>query len=261
MILGADIGNYYTKTSERISFISKVSKSITNSCEVSENEDFDTEYRKAYKKNYLYLLELALDKSSLSKNIKLVTGLPITQYKEDKEYLINKIITSKLVKDVEVVPEGILCMQEEGIIVDIGGRTTDIALILNEGGTRAIKKPYSMPLGMLNVETDFTNSINSMYGLNLTREDNDRIVREGLFINGEMQEISYESYKNYVNKVTNLLQLNYPLKTHKVFLSGGGAERLFKPFQNRIPQVEIIKDSFFANAYAFYNYGRSIWDV
>lgn len=261
MILGIDVGNYYTKTSERISFISKVSKSITNSCELAKNKDFDMEFRKAYKENYLYLLELAINRSSSTKGIKLVTGLPITQYKEDKEYLINKIISSKLVEDVEVVPEGVLCMKEEGIIVDIGGRTTDIALILNEGGTRAIKNPYSMPLGMLNVENSFINDINSMYGLNLTAEDNDRILKEGLFIYGKEKEVNYNAYKEYVDKVFNLLQLNYPLKTHKVFLSGGGSKRLFRPFQNRIPQVDIIQDPFFANAYTFYNYGRSLWNV
>ncbi|HEY8804806.1 MAG TPA: hypothetical protein VIM42_06820 [Clostridium sp.] len=38
-----------------------------------------------------------------------------------------------------------------GIIVDIGGRTTDIALLEN----RKAKKPYSLPIGTLNLYWDF----------------------------------------------------------------------------------------------------------
>ena len=42
-------------------------------------------------------------------------------------------------------------------------------------------------------------------------------------------------------------------------LVGGGAIKLFKAFKNRIPQCEMVQNSFFANAIAFERIGRRIW--
>lgn len=271
MILGVDIGNYYTKSSNRVSFLSKVSKksgileneaiSLGNEVRYLGEGEVDTEYRKAYKENLMYLLLGAIQKSTTDQHNKVVVGLPLIQYREDKEYLNNRIIQSGIVDDVEVVPEGIVAVSTdfEGIVIDIGGRTTDIALIINEDNRRKIKQPYSLPKGMLNLENEFINCINNKHGLDLLQRDATRILKSGLFIYGEQKEFSIDMYKDFVESIVKIVQVDYSLKTNNLMLVGGGAEILFNPFKKRIPQAELVGNSFFANALAYEQIGREIW--
>lgn len=271
MVLGVDLGNYYTKSSKGISFLSKVSFNggIENKDFINVNNkkiylgegEFDTEYRKAYRENLVYLLQGAIEKSTTDKRNKVVVGLPLSQYKEDKEYLINRIIQSKLVDDVEILPEGVMAVPSnyEGILIDIGGRTTDICLLIIEGNKRRIKQPISLPLGIQNLENDFINSINSTYGLDLKAEDSNRILTKGLFIYGERKKVNLDSFKGFVENIVRRVQVDYSLKTNDVVLIGGGAEKLYTPFKNRIPQAYLVKNSFMANAIAYGEYAKEIF--
>lgn len=271
MILGVDLGNYYTKSSKGIYFLSKVSRIPSIESKdfiVSDNSkiylgegEFDTEYRKAYRVNLLYLLQGAIERTTNDKNNKLVVGLPLSQYKEDKEHLINRILQSRLVNDVEVVPEGILTVPAnyEGIIIDIGGRTTDICLLKFESNKRRIKKPMSLPTGVMNLESDFINYLNNLYGLDLKPSDSERILKNGLYIYGERKEISLDIFKEFVEIIVRRVQVDYSLKTNNVVLIGGGAEKLFNAFKNRIPQSYLVKEPFMANAIAYERYGREIF--
>ncbi len=271
MILGVDLGNYYTKSSKGISFLSKVSFNggIENKDFVTVDNkkiylgegEFDTEYRKAYRSNLIYLLQGAIERSTADKNNKVVVGLPLSQFKEDKDYLINRIMQSRLVLDVEVVPEGVMVVPNnyEGILIDIGGRTTDICLIVIEGNKRRIKQAISLPLGIQNLENDFINSLNSMYGLDLKQEDSNRIITKGLFIYGERKKVNMDSFKDFVENIVRRVQVDYSLKTNNVVLVGGGAEKLFTPFKNRIPQAYLVKEPFLANALAYEKYGREVF--
>lgn len=271
MILGVDLGNYYTKSSKGVSFLSKVSfiggienkdfiKTDNKKIYLGEGE-FDTEYRKAYRGNLINLLQGAIEKSSTDRNNKVVVGLPLSQYKEDKEYLINRILQSKLVTDVEVVPEGVMTVPAnyEGIIIDIGGRTTDICLLEIEGNKRRIKRPTSLPTGVMNLESDFVNYINSSYGLDLKQDDAQRIIRNGLTIYGEKKEVSMDIFKEFVESIVRNVQVDYSLKTNNVVLIGGGADKLYTAFKNRIPQAYLVRDPFMANALAYEKYGREIF--
>lgn len=271
MILGIDVGNYYTKTSTGVSFMSKVANvpGILTNTPVTIKEktmylgegEIDTEYRKAYKESYLYLLLGAIQRSTTDKDNKLVVGLPLSQYKSDKGYLINMILQSGIAKDVEVQPEGAIAVEPTytGIVVDIGGGTTDICLIKREGMKRKIEQPYSIPKGILNLESEFINQVNSKYGLDLQPIDSDRIIQEGLFIYGEPKEISMEVYKTFVESLVRRIQVDYSLKTNNITLVGGGANKLYKAFKKRIPQTQLIQDSFFANAKAYEKVGRCLW--
>ncbi|MSR92751.1 ParM/StbA family protein [Clostridiaceae bacterium WCA-383-APC-5B] len=222
---------------------------------------FDTEIRKAYKESYLYLLKTAVQKSTLDKNTNAVVGLPLMQYKEDKQYLINRILQSGILQDVDVLPEGIMTVDAdyEGIVIDIGGGTTDICLLQFEGNRRKTLMPYSIPNGILSLESDFVNYINSKFGLDLLPADADRILRSGLYINGEQQYFNLDVYREFIENLISRIRIEYSLKTNKVILVGGGASRLYNSFKKRVPQAEIINNSFFANAVAFEDYGRSIW--
>lgn len=271
MILGIDIGNYYTKVNNDINFISKVGNApgilVNEPVEINGKTmylgegEFDTEYRKAYKETYLYLLKGAILKATHDKDNKVVVGLPLSQYKSDKEYLINRILQSGLVKDVDVQPEGVVSapIEYEGIFIDIGGGTTDICLVYREVNKRKIKQPYSLPKGILNLESEFINYINSKYGLDLLPIDADRIIKNGLFVYGEQKKFTMDIYKDFVEGIVRRVQIDYSLKTNNLLISGGGAIKLYKAFKNRIPQTNIIPNSFYANAIAFEGIGRRIW--
>ncbi|MGL5085131.1 MAG: ParM/StbA family protein [Clostridium sp.] len=287
MIIGSDLGFYVSKTHLGVSFLSKVSKVggieetgdtlILDGCKYYLGEgEFETEYKKAYKGNLITLLYGSLALTSDDVHNKIVVGLPLSQYKEDKDYLRNRILQNSdkrviindvskriIIDDVEIVPESVASVpvEFEGIVIDIGGRTTDIALIVNESGRRKIKTPYSLPQGVLNLESQYINLINSKLGLDLMPIDANRILENGLKIYGEKQDISFaiQVFKDFVNGLVNRIQIDYPVKTYPVLLVGGGAEMLYKPIKNRIPNVELIKDSFLANAIGYNKIGRSIW--
>lgn len=287
MILGIDLGNYATKSSRGISFLSKVSKDGGFE-ETGENilidgikyylgeGDFDTEYRKAYKSNVLPLLYGAIALSTNDKSNCIVLGLPLSQYREDREYLTNLVLQNSkkeieingairrvVIEDVEIVPEGVSAADEdfEGIIIDIGGRTTDICLIQLEGSKRKVRKPYSIPKGVLNLESDYINILNKRYGLDLLPGDAKRILREGLNIYGEPQKIDFamEVYKTFVDALISQVQVDYPVKTYNIMLVGGGAELLYKPIKKRLPNAELIENSFWGNARGYERIGRDIW--
>ena len=156
----------------------------------------------------------------------MVVGLPLIQYQEDKEYLINRILQSKLVDDVEVVPEGVLTVpgEYEGMVIDIGGRTTDICMLVNENGIRKVRKPISIPKGALNLENEFINRINKTYGLDLTQLDAERIIKNGLFIYGKQQPVDIEIFKDFVEDIVRKIQIDYSIKTNNVVIVGGGSE-------------------------------------
>lgn len=287
MILGVDVGSYSVKSSKGVTFLSKLTKHggfeensdyiIIDSDKWYLGEgDFDTEYRKAYRKSYINLMYAAIALSTDEAYNNVVVGLPLSQYKEDRDYLRNIILQNSnknlvindvskqiVIKDLEVVPEGIAAVNDnfEGIVIDIGGRTTDICLITNEFNKRKINKPYSLPLGVLNLENDFISIINNTYALDLFPEDTQRILNKGLKIYGEEKEIDFamEVYKKFVNKVISILQVDYPIRTHNIALIGGGAEILQKPFIKRLPNAELMRDGYFSNAIGYEFIGKEIW--
>lgn len=284
MILGVDLGNHSTKTSKSVLFTSKVAQrdnildgSITLTTDKGtfymEEGEYNTEYRKLKKENIkeMFLAAVALSTDEVTNQI--VCGLPLSQYKEDKEAFKNLLMKDRIQKivlngnerkliidDVSIYPEGVGALVNKdfsGVVVDIGGRTTDIALLEN----KKVKKPFSLPIGTLNLYSDFIKEINSKYALDLKSDDAPRIIKDGLKIYGEKKEIGFamDIFKSYVENITNELQVSYSIKTLDVMLVGGGATMLYKPFKNRIPNVELIENSVFANAIGFKKVGEKIW--
>lgn len=287
MIIGVDLGNFAVKTSKGVSFLAKVSnnKSLNENSDILELEskayyleegNFDTEYRKAYKNSLIPLLFAAIGLSTDDVTNEIVCGLPLSQYQEDKEYLRNLILQNSnktitingarkkiLIDDVEIVPEGVAAVPDEfeGIVLDIGGRTTDVCLLINEGCKRKIKKPYSLAKGVLNLQGDFIKVINNKFGLDLNLEDTERILRNGLKIYGEQQNIDFATsvYRTFIEDVISQIRVDYSVKTYDIALVGGGAEMLYKIIQSILPNVQLIKNSFFANALGYERIGENIW--
>jgi len=102
MILGIDVGNYATKTSNGIIFQSKVSKVgniLGGDLEIKVNGktlyvgtgEFEAEFNKAMKQNFINLLYAAIALCSEDESNQIVVGLPIGQYKDYKDILRSRI--------------------------------------------------------------------------------------------------------------------------------------------------------------------------
>lgn len=288
MILGVDLGSYSVKTSEKISFLSKVSeidnfseegKILYNGNEIYVGEgEFSTDWNKSNKKNTLPLLFYSIYKSTNDEINQVVLGLPIQQYKNNKQQLKNLIENNRvasinnkqiIISDIEVAPESASAYYniENGIrqqignkqlaIIDIGGRTTDVSIF----EYKKITNVKTMSIGVLNIYQDIIDSINTRYTQNLTLEDGDEILKDGLFLNGENKDISFIKpiLQKYFNSMYKELQLKFNLDKGYVFLTGGGSLIFKTAFQNRLRNLIISEASIWDNALGFKKVGESLW--
>lgn len=286
-ILGIDVGNATTKSNTGIIFDSKITKReplyTTDKFKLDgENYflgegDFDTTYRKVDKESYLNLMFAAICLSTDTVHNKIMVGLPISQYKEDKSKLINMVLNNRtkeleingvnkeiVIEDVEVAPEGIATLEDgfQGIVIDIGGRSTDCALVETIRGRRKILNAISIASGTINVYTDFINILNNRYGLDLNISDAERILIRGLILDGKTinTDFALETFKSFVETLISRLQVEYSLRTNLISLTGGGATMLYRPIKKRLGDgVSLQQDSIFANANSYYELGCGIW--
>lgn len=292
MIIGVDLGNFGVNTSEGDFFYSRISD-VNNFNEenkiIYENKamyvgdgEFATDWNKSTKENTLPLLFSALARSSEENFFQVVLGLPIQQYKENKEVFKNyieknrgKSITIKgqkrevIISDVLIAPEGaaayynlsneqrIKIGNKPLIIVDIGGRTTDICLFENS----KITKVSTTPIGMLNIYKDIIDYINTKYTENYSLEDGEIILKEGLFLRGKNQDVGFIKpiLQRHFNSIYKDLQFNFNTSKGYVLLTGGGSLTLKKAFENRLDNLLISNDPLFDNANGFKKLGESIW--
>lgn len=274
MKLGIDLGNSNLKSHTGVLIPSKVKqgKYINKSIEVVYERKVwtigegnrEVEINKAKKENNLLFLYTMIALSSNEIENEVAVGLPIGQYQEQKdryrEYIlnnsyadievngINRIIN---ITDCKVCPEGLASVPSnyEGIILDIGGKTTDICLLEN----KRVINPISKPKGVLNLYSNIVNSINSKFGLDLTDDDAERIIKNGLFLDGEQQDIKfiYDILATFTDDIVNTLKLEYSLRTNKLLLIGGGGDLFYNSIKKRAKQAELIEDSLFSNAKGF----------
>lgn len=287
MILGVDLGSFATKTSTGVQFSSRVSNvgnilgndyifELEGETYFIEEGQYDTEYRKIKRDNFLKLLFSALVLSKVEPDVELIVGLPISQFKTDKTALKTMIENKRLIrgcvngtfkeyyiKKVEVYPEGVGAAGPyyEGIIVDIGGRTTDVCLVRKVDGKRKIIKPDSIPAGTIELYNSFISAINSKYGLDLKFEDTERILRQGLRIDGQSVDITFakNTFYNFMDRLISKLRVDYSLSTDEVFFTGGGSILLDSMIRKKIKQATVSRDGVFDNARAYYKYGEEIF--
>ena len=289
-ILGVDVGNATTVTNTGVIIDSKTSKiKPITSCNKLEmdNEvvyvgegEYDTTYRKLEKDTYLQLLYTAIALSTKSRTVsnQIVLGLPLSQYNEDREALIQKVLSNNdkwinindterhiIIDDVEVFPEGVFTVDDkyQGIVIDIGGRTTDCALIEVVRGKKKILDPISIPTGTINLYDKFIDSLNIELGLDLKLRDAERILESGLMLEGHKVNIDFAKrfIEEYSENLYRQLQLKYSLKTNIVTLTGGGADLVYNHLESKLGQGLIKqRDSIKANAKNFYELGVSIFE-
>lgn len=288
MIIGVDIGTHSVKTSTKVCFLSKYTQGenfsednqikINNQIYNIGEGEFSTGWDKSRKENTLLLLYTAVYKSSKENINQVVLGLPVQQYKKNRDVLITLINNNKCVKvndrniiltDIAVAPEGAssyyaldsdkkaLIGSKQLIIVDIGGRTTDITVFDN----KKIIDVKTIPVGMLNIYQQIIDYVNTKYTESLSLEDGDIILKEGLFLNGEKKDISFIQpiLKKNFETIYKEIQLKYNVAKGYIYLTGGGSILLKKPFLNRLNNIIVSDNPIFDNAIGFKRAGESLW--
>lgn len=287
MILGIDVGNYSLKTSSNISVKSLVSteENILGSKLILEYDNqkfiigegnFETELNKSTKENFLPLLYTGIALSSEDTFNQIVLGLPINQYKTNRgqlEQLVqeNKMKTLKVngklreivISDFKVYPEGIgayysFNSKEDVIIIDIGGRTTDIAYISN----KKHQLSDTVAVGTLNIYKEVATKLNSEYSLDLDIQKVDRITERGtLKVDNKDVDLRFitEILKKNFMRIKETLDFNFPARTENIILTGGGAKLFIKAFKNRYSNCDIADEPLYTNAIGFKKVGEKIW--
>lgn len=295
--IGVDLGNCNIKTSKGIIVPSLITRGenylistgyqleFNNEILIIGEGDYDTNLDKISKENLLPMLCLALGLSTKEEFIRIVLGLPINQYRSKKDKMIeviedNKILNFKLngiertiyIEDAAIFPEGVATyysldvdkrrelIEKDLIVLDIGGRTTDIAL-LKAGKKRSVAKSTSLDVGMINIYNDMINEINSLYTLGLNIEDAEGIIKNGLEVDGEKKDTTFikNIIRNNIEKVFKELNISYPVRTSPILVTGGGGRSFFKSIKNRYPSAQIIEDNLFSNALGYKKVGEKLW--
>ena len=288
MKIGIDIGNYQIKTSENIIFDSKVTTekffgtdadklTLSNKTYYLGEGNLEIEARKFDKENFLPLLLGAICKSTDADTIDLALGLPIIQFK-DKEtrtelinmlqgnsykVVYNNIPSTKFIRSVQVFPEGLsgyLYLKNQGllnavgyrdaILIDVGGKTTDIALIKNNKATL----PTSVNVGTIDIYYSIAKALRERYyDAKIDVEKIQDYLDKGFYYKGEKQDITFaiNTTKVLFKQIYDELKINYSIETEAVVVIGGGAKILGSAFKKNIPGIIIMENidrDIFSNA-------------
>ncbi|MCX7905006.1 MAG: ParM/StbA family protein, partial [Caloramator sp.] len=202
-------------------------------------------------------------------------GLPLSQYKTYKDQLRNYILRNRIqniefngqskkiiIEDVYVFSEGLafyytlnneiknMIENKDIVILDIGGRTTDVCLLSCINNKRKVEKYATYSIGILNIYNDIVKAINEKYGVDLKLEQGKKIYNEGFYYNGIKQDLSFIKpiLKNIVDELFKEININFNLKTSIPLLAGGGGIILESYFKKRCPHAILINEPIFGNA-------------
>ena len=87
------------------------------------------------------------------------------------------------------------------------------------------------------------------------------MLRDGLQIYGERQDLSFvkQVVADHIEVIYRELILNYPIKTCRHVLGGGGAYLFKDVITLKIPGTILAENSQFANALGFKKVGEALW--
>ena len=282
-ILSVDLGNYNTKTSNKVLFESRFEEGNAEAFDGQDILEFndkrylmekgiwDLDYDKA-NKDYMPCLLTAIAKSFPRLNnitgLGIVLGLPLNQLK-NKDKIIeelegntfrftfnNKEKTVEFVK-VGVIGEGFSSIytlteterQESILLVDIGGRTINI--VEYEDGN--VQNTNTIPLGMYNFYEDVQKELLNRNPVSI---ENVRGLIEKKKINDEAT-ITKLKQKFVGNLVNNLKTHNPEFK--EIYFTGGGAMTLKKELQEAYAHANFLNDLLFSNVLGNKLLADTIW--
>jgi plasmid segregation protein ParM len=286
---GIDVGNYGVKEFPNTNIKSLVTneENILGSKLCLEYEGikyyvgegcFETELNKSNKENFLPLLLtcIALNSSKNDSFQQLVCGLPINQYKSNKEILKEQILSNRvkeiklngenrkiIIDSFEVYPEGVgayysLNIEDDAIVVDIGGRTTDIAYIVN----KKLKASSTVATGTLNIYKDIADKLNATYSLDLDIAFAEKILNKGyLEIDSSRVDLGFvtDILKRNFSKINDDLCMKFPVRSEKVIIVGGGYKIFEKAFKKRYENSYVADNPIYANSIGFRKVADMLW--
>jgi len=286
---GIDVGNYSLKefpgtnikslvTTEENILGSKLCLEYEGKSYYIGEGNFETELSKSNKDNFLPLLLTGIAINSSKDDVfqQIVCGLPINQYKANREAIEDLVLSSRvkeiilngeprkiIITDFKVYPEGVgayysLNTTDDVIIVDIGGRTTDIAYIVDN----KVKTSSTVAVGTLNIYKDIADKLNASHGLDLDIPMVDRIMDRGyLEIDGYQADLSFvtDILKKNFTKINDDLILKFPARTEKISLVGGGFKIFERAFTKRYVNCYVADNPVYANSIGFKKVGEMLW--
>ncbi len=256
--------------------------------------DKDVKFKQTH---FLPLLFATICKSTTDINNNIMLGLPLhhyKQYKKDlKEFIQNnndKEVTIKLkgkdpvkrriiIDNIDVFPEGLAILyslnqdelnkfnNRDMLIVDIGGSTTDVALLEGTGLDREIVKTHSVSYGMHNIYNEIKNYIqDNTEDKNISLEKCERILEKTFIhsVNGIDTNLDFIDDLLVDGTVQILkdikLKFGKDFKSANMLVCGGGAKHLYSFL--KIAQDNAIKvESITANAEGYKKVGDIKWNV
>lgn len=231
---------------------------VGNETFVVEMGTFENNLYKYEKKNFVNIINYALGKVAKSGNVKVITSIPAKQYNSFKDEMKNVIMANNKVnvtvngeeknitiEEVGILPEGysiykttpkeLLVKGAKTIIIDIGGGTTEL-IFIDENGK--FVNGDSIPEGLLLLFDKIQADIQSKSKKLLSIED----VRK--YVDGELAVIGLDEYSftSIVDKFS-LDLLNQirgkasDIDQCNVIIAGGGAKILHKEFKKDLRQA------------------------
>jgi plasmid segregation protein ParM len=209
-----------------------------------------------------------------SNDYNLVVGLPIGQYKTQKDKFRKMIMAyndSEVIfqgkqmhiktNDVYVLPQGIgalLSLNEINgnvIIIDWGGLTIDIAYLEIVNGYPILHKFDTWTNGIQKIYSKLINAVNEKYNLTRDITFSENILVNGLFINGEKVALDFltSTVREYIDPIVTELKINYPVANTSIYLTGGTStiSLVTDMFKTYFPHAKLMPNSQFANAIGY----------
>lgn len=285
-VKGLDTGYLYTKDNDRRIFRSCYSKSAISMGSTSfisiNGEDFavgagdrtvDIDKTDSKLTEVCVLTNLAMTGSD---EYNLVVGLPISQFKPQKEKFRKTILgyNNKLIiyrgeemkikiNDALVFPQGIGALmslndfRSDVILVDLGGLTVDLAYIEMVCGNPVLHKYDTWTEGIQKMYSKIIDQVNCKFNLTLPISFAEKILTNDLIIDGivHSKDFLIPTIQEYLEPILIELQLNYPCKTTRIYLCGGSAIIFKDIFMKRFPNTVLMENSQFANAIGYHKVG------
>jgi plasmid segregation protein ParM len=281
MIIGVDVGYTYTKTATKEGtdiFRSTakegsldINKSIVieyagKEFTIGEKGSYSVDLNKTQDETFQICLYTAIAKAMQhsSGEVDLVTGLPVAYYSKQKQFLKDSLEGKDIflkyngrhkvfnISHCLVFPQstGLFTLylelfDRDALIIDIGGMTVDVSYF---EGLKLVKYA-TYPMGMMVLYGQIIQAINSEHAVNLELLDAEKIIQEGIEIEGEQANIEH-IIRKHAEDILRPIKLEFPYKTTKKAFIGGGAVAL----KDYLPGL-IREGSIFDNARAFYQIG------
>lgn len=237
-----------------------------------EQGNYDFEFNKT-EKNYLPLLLTAISRATDEDELEIMMGAPaehVSGLREVfKQQLLDKEIEFKYkaekrkikIKKIGVIGEGFasyftLPSAVRNVngnlgIIDIGGRTINIATFIN--GKQ--DKVCTLNFGIIDLKN------NLLKELKKAGKDYDINTIENLLANGKLN-IEEKEKETLIKKIINDTKLyKIDINLYSWFIIGGGAIDIGNILDNYFGKDSIVKDALYTNVLGYYNFMIAKWGV